>query len=705
MSRNDVSDFSRESQSFSGGAVSAIVAEYSDAIAAKGSATSSISDDSVLERLFSALAQLPDLSLILLETETGPVSQANTIAASTPVVDSLASLLPDAISCALYGSPESPRFLLPGFHEVAPVATQDRVALSEWTDGLRLVSRLGSRLSPTELHAAALSSVAFGNTSNDSDSGGNSGSTTFLLTCLLVCCEALRRCNLLDNVSQHKRWKRWQCMQLETLQLFQRIVISSHNGRTAGPAAWAVSVWCSYVLPGVAHVQQALLTARPNETQQQQSSSDNPRWMLYEAGVVACTARLAAVPTDLDMMQDTSVRLLESLHQHDVLDGSWTILYEHDMRKRALASISHRSKKPSVLCPQNAALARFTIASVHSYHSDDDSNDEDDDLYNLTLGVETQWSDVGIARLAILAGWKDRPYVWSVEYQWYLFLPHMNQLLLGDGDDSDDADDDGDDGHAVEEKRQRNESIKSTAIHAFSVLKQLLQGTPQYSMIWTKSRALNDYLGLFQLLANYMIAANMAQSGIGHDESLTTLPNATETFQLMKTLMEKYRPQCQVGLVRRLLEDCPHPGLRPKLIDLLRNFVFWENVASEDDVWALVADVCLNNFDRMQSTTLSANDVSRHVDNAEDYQAALGLLELWIMRKRALPLLLHLEDLRSRIQHAHSIVSSAADIALAADDEQNGDALPGHRFNLLESALQRVLDLIASIPDKASLDA
>ena len=120
-------------------------------------------DDAFLERLLSAMAELPDAS------------------DSTQVWDRLSTA----------GNHHSNK--VEGSHD------NDK----DWNTGWSTLSKVVGELIPTELHATSLSCSVFGETA------------TFAATCLALSCRALHGC---PNPLTRLR-KRWKSMVMETLQL------------------------------------------------------------------------------------------------------------------------------------------------------------------------------------------------------------------------------------------------------------------------------------------------------------------------------------------------------------------------------------------------------------------------------------------------------------------------------------------------------
>jgi hypothetical protein len=169
------------------------------------------------------------------------------------------------------------------------------------------------------------------------------------------------------------------------------------------------------------------------------------------------------------------------------------------------------------------------------------------------------------------------------------------------------------------------------------------------------------------------------------------LPTGGDTFHIMRTLLEKYKPQAQTGIVRLLVHDCPHPGLRPKLLDLLRPFVAWEDPPAVSAVWQYVEEslTSLESHCRPGShgTPPRVVEVDELLDSAELHVSSLNLLYLWIRVKISLP---EVPLLRSRLSSIHSLLQASL---LEHSNNPQDDRY--FRLHLLESALEQNIEAMS----------
>lgn len=86
--------------------------------------------------------------------------------------------------------------------------------------------------------------------------------------------------------------------------------------------------------------------------------------------------------------------------------------------------------------------------------------------------------------------------------------------------------------------------------------------------------------------------------------------------QVLVPLVQRHQPRAQLLLVQALMRDCPMPALKPKLIDLLRDFVHWEDEFQDvqDETWGFL------------NRTLQSDDI---VQDSEVLVACLGLIQRW----------------------------------------------------------------------------
>jgi hypothetical protein len=165
--------------------------------------------------------------------------------------------------------------------------------------------------------------------------------------------------------------------------------------------------------------------------------------------------------------------------------------------------------------------------------------------HDAVTGMDTWWDPVGIALLSF-EGFDKRPLVYSFQYMWQLWFPQTSTLL-------------------------------NTTQDAFvlRVLQSLLSNLPEESLEYNEEGPLSP-IGALQLLMNRIMTDNKS------------------IVPIIQTLLSPYLPEHQVSIMKTLVNTCPHPGLIPRHLDLLRPLAkrkekspllcylmtFWENLVS-----------------------------------------------------------------------------------------------------------------------------
>ena len=560
---------------------------------------------------------------------------------------------------------------------------------SPWLEKLSRASNLAHRLSTFDLHASASDALNLGSNDDNNvpiDVGRERQHASFATVCLLLCCFALNKHK--EDVSLiERRPKRWQSLVWETIRLFQSKIRTSKDADRTGQIlelVW-IPLWVNYVVPCTHDLQQHLLA---------QSVSNKATYHLsiacaYHVGLVATTTLLARLlgvgPPHNPTKQSKShcTRLLESLLQN--LPANWDQVLLYHPYRRLHADTMPSMSSPDAFRSMQAALFYWTLAAPGT-------ESEDVDRKESISWMETQWDDVGLAALAAVAfEQQQRPLVWSAAHCWRLWLPQVSVLL-----------------NAEDTKMESDDSTNEEwdcswfLWMGYGLLEQLLPCIPNGSLtvpnrllISTASSPENP-LGTLQLLSNRIVAAAMEsrQSAASQPPSNSggtmQLPNESVTFQIMQRLLSKYVPRHQVVIVRQLVEECPHPGLRPKLLDLLRPFVQWEppDVAT---VWvycnSILQDLEAHTSHDSRTHSPFLINVDELDNTAELHCSCISLLYLWIRIRRTTPSILNVIPRLSNIHatiHAHNVRCS--------EGLKSNSSNHRSRLLLLESMLQQILD-------------
>ena len=146
----------------------------------------------------------------------------------------------------------------------------------------------------------------------------------------------------------------------------------------------------------------------------------------------------------------------------------------------------------------------------------------------------------------------------------------------------------------------------------------------------------------------------------------------------------------QIQLIQELYQHCPHPGLQPKILDILRPFVTWDDSAAQQLVCQFLDEEFLRKLENHVVPELNANGVQDLVDHVEVYTAAMGLIQLSLLYRRndvavSFPggsLSTRLVSLQNRLERVTS-----------------GKSFNGHselfRLHLLENSLRQTVELLS----------
>jgi hypothetical protein len=617
--------------------------------------------DDLLQRVLSVLSELPDLSihgireLRALKVGDNGYRPSDDLALATNVLSEMAAVL---------GHPEKP---FP--------STEFFFFFSRniWETGLILVSNISNHIPPTVLHATAMTSYYF---SDASKSVNGRGCNIFPMLCILLCCRALQ--NLISS-QECPSWKRSQSLLFDTVRLHDEFQ-KCHDPELP----FTVALWFRLVFPVTAAWHHLLW--------QRYHIHPAPMWRWYMAYEAVAVARISHLIVLLQRSQNllpendtfrSSVPFIAaSLDQH-LLFGQYDWLCDHAWRsyticrhpKDNIVSAYQESIRSDVGPTASQALTYFTI--------DFDSDELNEERRDLLCGLSSTWSDLGIALLVSLL-WNSRPKVWAIAYEWRLFFPQVKSLLLAEQED---------------EEMDPLESMRRCAPvvpHGYRLLEELLSQTRTHSLSIAKDEsAPNSPLRTCQLLLNHMMEASNSKS-----QQMQPFPNAVHIYQELKLLLAKYRPIDQVEIVDRLIRNCPYPGLKPKIVDLLRSMVEWKYAnEAESKIWHFVERNFLLTIDeqlRRYSTGTSSTStiVSIFVNDAELYTAYLGLIHIWIMCRRKIPD--DLNNVQNRIVEIHSTLQRLLAQHAPSNNSQSPSLEP-YRLGLLENSLQRTIDVMSEL--------
>lgn len=280
--------------------------------------------------------------------------------------------------------------------------------------------------------------------------------------------------------------------------------------------------------------------------------------------------------------------------------------------------------------------------------------------YEALAFVDTQVDEIGLAVLSFFwFDWSGRPQVFSGSHLWHLLFPSVSILLNMD------------------------ECVDSQQ-HGFVLLQRLLSMIPDASLAPPSSQRPNHPKGTFQLLSNRMVADAASKQTSG--TVISPLPNGSQAFQLMKALLAKYPPKDQVPIVQQLHKECPHQGLKPKIVDLLRDMVNWNDLKALTMAWSFLQS-CIQNLEEkyVRTNKHGIHEMANLEDlvmEAEDFVAVVGLVRLWYMIRKTPT---GVPNLEARLL----IIKQATSHAVSTHG-----TLDIFRLGLLDCAIQMLLDSI-----------
>ena len=407
----------------------------------------------------------------------------------------------------------------------------------EYKTSLAAIGGLVRRMNPLDVHTVA--------------------AQTLLLTeqqiplMLLLCIHSLHR-----HPSNPKRWKRWQSVCCETIKLFQR-----------NPSN--VLIWIRHL------------------------DSLRANWLPPEALHVGIVAGLVGTTTFMvESYPQHALSCLQALEP--ILGNDIMVLLGHPWREQSLSKLGNlvviaddeqdeEEHHPIVQQYLRSQLSWWTFQA-----------DSDDSVVNM----RTSWSNVGVALMAA-AAWNSRPLLYTPFFQWRMWFPHVQNLLLLQGENA---------GMVLQGMELLENALRVTPIHALSC-NEREKGSPI------------DPVGTMQLLCNEMLSSQ---------QSPTKLASVSG---LLQGVVERYQPAHQIKLVQRLMEDCPQPGLVPRLLDLLRPLVLSveDTNPAAAQVWTLLDEDYFQPLCGKQYTT------EELLEQVELHVAALTMLRLQLLIRKAVP--------------------------------------------------------------------
>ena len=557
-------------------------------------------------------------------------------------------------------------------HETQLQVPQSEKPEYEWYMGIRLIHNLLPTMSPLDVHAVANQTIVF-----------TEGSLTHGSLCLLLCVYALRQCSITPNT----RWKRWQSLVAETIRLYQ------NYGLDLVP--FAVPLWVDHLVPACSYVIRQLPS---NESYQ----------VAFLASLVGTTSTMVVrecrrPEKEGDVTYSVLSHVMQLLQltrqivQHDDGHGysdTWVWLHPwrvySEQRYHPHSSAEEDKNVEVEFLQRKQDIAWWTERAYR---------------HERVAGMDTSWDAFGIALMALVA-FDDRPLVLAPSHVWMTWFPHVLQLFESTSD------------------------LSSLQHLPLSLLDNLLRVIPPHSLpaVHTKSTTPDSPFETFQQLSNRILVQPRKEgsedpSPHKHHQhrrtaglELDSQKNSERIVGLMKTLLSRYEPVNQVKIIRKLVHDCPHPGLQAKFMDLSRAVLFEPSAA--DAFWSYI-----NTFVKEMTSHIDRNpiddkmgdddesacpqrenevpkcivkdeggpyfiNVDDLVQKVEIYVGAVTMIQLWCLVKSKLP---------QKISHQsliefHDVLKGMLDRWMTDSMSMPPDDY--YRLYLLEGALQQVVQIL-----------
>jgi hypothetical protein len=553
-------------------------------------------------------------------------------------------------------------------------------------------------MSPFEIHAVANQSIVF-----------TDGSMMHGSLCILLCVYALSQCgpppppppgvngeNSGGIVILQTRWKRWQSLVFETIRLYQQYGVELVD--------LATPLWDRHVLPACQHVIQRLPT----------DDNNGAYHVAFLAAVVGTTATLVVRECDRprkkekqQQQQQPTGQVAQSVLSHvlqlldvvrvfidQVYGHSEAWLWSHPWRIQSdIYSTAHQQ---GILEDRNEQIELLRFRNDIAWWTQCAYRHES------VAGMDTSWGDdsLGVSLLALVA-FDSRPMVWTPNYVWKLWFPHVTILF------------------------RSTLHRRSLAHLPLSLLDNLLRIIPDQSLPPTKtnSRKPDSPYETFQQISNQILVRPGSDNGDddsdddddhegyepitkgekvdAKDAELQSKAKAERFVTLMKSLLNKYDPITQVKTIRKLVHDCPHLGLQARFIDLLRPLIFEPSAA--DALWTFIGsfvkdmlkhmdnnddgnkDTDSDNEDLPQKPRQSLTHVATLVTKVELFVATTTMIQLYCMVKYHMPRKIKARPLRD----FYAVLQNT--LGLWVTDSATMPPDDYYRLFLLEGALQQVL--------------
>jgi len=499
----------------------------------------------------------------------------------------------------------------------------------EWWMGTQLIARILPELSSFEIHAVATQSSVF-----------TEGSQSHWMLCLILCVYALRQC----PSPLEQRWKRWQSLTCETIRLFQNYGMEMEFH--------AVPVWIQHIVPACQHVKRQL----PPEALH----------MALLSGLVGTTSMLVTKECESSKQVQTAslsraVQLLKTVRNIVAIGGEaeeW--IWSNPWRSTCEPFVGEQSQEvdEDVVFENSKYDITWWNRIAHCHEK--------------VAGMDTSWDETGISLLALMA-FDDRPLTFTPTFTWDTWFPHVAILF-----------------------KAANEYAFLEGL-PFLLLEKLFRVVPEKSLptVSSASKKVEAPYETFQLLSNRIMLKSQkkgAKKKSKKELELETKTRSERIAALMKSLLSRYPAVNQIKIVRKLVHDCPHPGLQAKFMDLLRPVIFEEECA--EALWSYIGSFVkdlLSHVDEGKNELFNSSDL---IEKVEIYVGAITMIQLWCMVKGRLPKKIK----GTPLGKFYKILKKS--IATWMTDEHAMPPDDYYRLYLLEGALEQLMRILKEAKEK-----
>jgi hypothetical protein len=462
------------------------------------------------------------------------------------------------------------------------------------------------------------------------------GSHSHWILCTILCSIALKKC----PAPLEKQWKRWQSLVCETIRLFQ-----NHEMELGSSA---VPLWTEQVLPACQHV----LSQLPSE-----------------ALHTALLSGLVGTASTIIVEECRRTANFEAGELH----------YRGTQLLKAVRNVAEQ--------PQQEVEEWIFSSPWRSRTTFDDLEDEDvifekykDDVawwsiqanrHEKVAGMDTIWNETGIAILAVMA-FDDRPTTLTPAFVWSTWFPHVSILLK------------------ASHRYLFLENLPTI------LLEKLFEIVPEKSLptVHSASSDVSAPYEAFQLLSSRMMPKLNKKHGktTKREVELDSKTQSEFIVGLMKSLLRRYQLVNQIKIVRKLVHDCPHPGLQAKFLDLLRPVIFEEECF--EPLWSYIGSFFRDLLCHVEDDKDELVNTSDLIDKVELYVGAITMVQLWCLVKGKLPKKIK----GGSMGKFYKLLKKS--IASWLTDERNMPPDDYYRLYLLEGALQQLIHTLDAARQK-----